>query len=121
MPIVTSNLSGVAELSHLFRLMQRTCVFIGLRVSLLEVNQFATDSRSAFMFVLSNEVDLAEYVRQVSSAKSLTEAEEDEIMSLIYKRKNVGPHTVPWGIPQVTGAVPEVAPLSLTYWWRSDR
>ena len=41
--------------------------------------------------------------------------------SFIYIRKIIGHRTVPWGTPDVTGALLDISPSSTTVWVRSVR
>ena len=38
-----------------------------------------------------------------------------------YIRKRIGPRTVPWGTPDVTGALLDISPSSTTVWVQSVR
>ena len=58
----------------------------------------------------------------VSSAKHAT----DELVtasgkSLTYRRKSTGPRILPWGTPEHTGFLEEVAPRMVTRCWRPCR
>ena len=77
--------------------------------------------KSSWRDVVSSLILMYRYRRQ-SSANNLAVLFTLLGRSLMYIKKNSsGPRTVPWGIPEVTGAVSDATPSTITLWVRPAR
>jgi hypothetical protein len=92
----------------------------GLKCICQSRSQYCKLLRSSWRDVVSSLVLMCRYRRQ-SSANNLAVLFTLLGRSLMYIKYSSGPGTVPWGTPEVTGAVSDATPSTITLWVRPVR